>query len=139
MTIIDISSPIYWYIPSYSRHIRSVLEPSFYQPSEWNRIYPETLESADNDNDQSTTPNIFFLSIFDLVCFSSSVPFFTLEDDDGYNRYPILFDSSSDIPYDNLQLQQEYNNPEWPIDDNDDNNGEVFLVRFSSSYRLENF
>lgn len=44
-----------------------------------------------------------------------------------------------DVPYDNLKLQQEYNTQDWPInvsendDDNDD--GENFLVRSSPSYR----
>ena len=44
-----------------------------------------------------------------------------------------------DVPYDNLKLQQEYNTQDGPIDidENDDNddNGEYFLVRSPSSHR----
>lgn len=37
---------------------------------------------------------------------------------------------SSNIPYDNLRLQQEYNTDDLPIDDDDDDQGEeLFAVR----------
>jgi hypothetical protein len=49
------------------------------------------------------------------------------EDDDEYNRYPTLLDSSN-IPYDNLQLQQTYNIDDLPMDDNE----EIYLVSFIS-------
>jgi hypothetical protein len=50
-----------------------------------------------------------------------------VEDADEYNRYPILLDSSN-IPYDNLQLQQTYNIDDLPMDDNE----EIYLVSFIS-------
>lgn len=64
--------------------------------------------------------------------FILSVPFLVDDEDDEkdyeYNRYPIL----PDVPYDNLQLQQEYNIEDLPLDDDDD---EFFSVRFNSSYQ----
>jgi hypothetical protein len=98
---------MYWYPPLFTRNIRSALA-SFYEPSEWNKVYADTIE---NDED----------------------PFFLDDDDDEndeYNRYPILLNLLN-IPYDNLQLQQEYNIDNLPIDEDD----EFFSVRFISLYK----
>jgi hypothetical protein len=60
--------------------------------------------------------------------FLVSDPFYINDYDDEpgyeYNRYPIPFD----IPYDNLQLQQEYNTDDLPMDDD----GPFLPVRFCS-------
>jgi hypothetical protein len=107
-------APIYWYPPVYKRNIRSSLASALYEPSEWNRVYADTIENNDFDEDQA--------------------PFFINDDDNDendyeYNRYPILFDGSN-IPYDNLQLQQEYNTDDLPIDEDYDQDEEFFSTRY---------
>ncbi|CAF1217590.1 unnamed protein product [Rotaria sordida] len=109
----------FWYPSTYERNIRSLREPVVYELPEWNKIYADTIE---NDDDQ--------------------IPFPTNDDDDGddddigygyeyeYNRYP-FFSESSNIPYDNLQLQQEYNDDNLPIyEDDDDQADEDFLTPY---------
>jgi len=103
-----------------------------YEPSEWNRVYADTIENNDFDEDQGKKKGKSFNKISYL--FISLAPFFINDDDDDendyeYNRYPILFDGSN-IPYDNLQLQQEYNTDDLPIDENYDQDEEFFSVRF---------
>ena len=56
--------------------------------------------------------------MIDLYLFIDLVPFFPEEEDD-YNRYPVLTDFAYS-PYDNLQLQQGYNNDDFPIDMEED-------------------
>ncbi len=102
-----------------------------YEPSEWNRVYADTIENNDFDEEQGKKKRKFFIKIFYLFIYLA--PFFINDDDDEndyeYNRYPILFDGSN-IPYDNLQLQQEYNTDDLPIDENYDQDEEFFSVRF---------
>jgi hypothetical protein len=118
-------APIYWYPSSYERTIRSVLKPSFYESSEWPSSYSST---SDDDDESDENP----VSIYD--------------DDNDYesNRYPILLQSSNN-PFDNLQLQQQYNTDDLPIDEdfeenfNDDDNDDeepyhVFYPRERSYY-----
>ncbi len=118
-------SPIYWYPSSYTRNIRSALDSSFYGSPEWNIIYPNTIESDDIDEDLGKKKVISLLSYFIYLA-----PLFLNDDndddDDEYNRYPILIDEST-IPYDNLQLQQEYNIDDLPIDEDEG----YFFVRFN--------
>jgi len=106
-------APLYWYPTVYERNIRSALAPSFYESSEW----PSTFSDTINDEEINESP----VSIFDD----------RIEDENDYesNRYPILLRSSNN-PFDNLQLQQQYNTDDLPIDedfeqklnDNDDDN-----------------
>jgi hypothetical protein len=63
---------------------------------------------------------------------SCSDPFYIDDYDDEtdyeYNRYPISFE----IPYDNLQLQQEYNTDDLPMDDDEEFISVRFLFAHSS-------
>ncbi|CAF1055715.1 unnamed protein product [Rotaria sp. Silwood1] len=107
-------APLYLYSPTYERNIRSVRVPYFYDSPEWNKIFTNTIE---NDDDQ--------------------IPFAMndAEDDDDndddyeFNRYP-LFLESSNMPYDNLQLQQQYNIDNIPIYEDDDQDDEDFLMPY---------
>jgi len=98
-------APIYWYPPVYERNIRSALAPSFYESSEWPRLYSTTIDDDDTDEIDE-----------------NPVPIFDYDDDDENdyesNRYPILLQSSNN-PFDNLQLQQQYNTDDLPIDEED--------------------
>jgi hypothetical protein len=48
-----VSRPIYWYPSAYGRSLRSALAPSYYESSEWPRLYSNTI---DDDNDDSENP-----------------------------------------------------------------------------------
>lgn len=87
-------APLYWYPSVYERNIRSALAPSFYDPY-----------AIDVDDESIENP----VSI--------------LDDENNYelNRYPILLQSSNN-PLDNLQLQQQYNTDDLPIDEDFENN-----------------
>jgi hypothetical protein len=108
-------APLYWYPTGYERNIRSALAPSFYEPSE----YPVS-NSAIEDTE---TP----VSIFNDEN----------EDDNDYesNRYPILLQASIN-PFDNLQLQQQYNTDDLPIDeendDDDDDDEEPYRLIYQN-------
>jgi len=117
-------APLYWYPTVYERNIRSALAPSFYEPSEWATPYLDTND--DEEIDESP------ISLFDDG----------IDDENNYdlNRYPILLESSNN-PLDNLQLQQQYNIDDLPIDDvivrksadeddedDDDDDGEQYRV-----------
>jgi hypothetical protein len=90
-------APLYWYPSGYERSIRSVLAPSFYESSEWPRLYSNTIDDEIDGN-----------PIYDDD-----------EDEADYelNRYPILLQSSNNA-FDNLELQQQYNIDDAPIDEN---------------------
>jgi len=118
-------APIYWYPSGSERTIRSVLTPSLYESSEWPSSYSSTI---DDDDESDENP----ISIYD--------------DDNDYesNRYPILLQSPNN-PFDNLQLQQQYNTDDLPVDedfeenfDDDDNDDEepyrLFYPRERSYY-----
>jgi len=94
-------APVYWYPSVYERNIRTALAPSFY---EWPSLYSTTI----NDNDDEIDENP--VSIFDD------------ENDYESNRYPILLPSSNNNPFDNLQLQQQYNTDDLPIDEDFEQN-----------------
>jgi len=97
-------APIYWYPPVYERNIRSALAPSFSESSEWPRLYSTTIDDDDTDEIDE-----------------NPVPIFDDDDDENdyeSNRYPILLQSSNN-PFDNLQLQQQYNTDDLPIDEED--------------------
>jgi len=108
-------APLYWYPTVYERNIRSALAPAFYESSEW----PSTFSDTINDEEINESP----VPIFDD----------RIEDENDYesNRYPILLRSSNN-PFDNLQLQQQYNTDDLPIDedfeqklnDNDDDDND---------------
>ena len=58
------------------------------------------------------------------------------ENDHESNRYPILLQLSIN-PFDNLQLQQQYNTDDLPIDeesDEDDDNEEPYRLTYQSQY-----
>jgi hypothetical protein len=88
-------APIYWYPSTYGRSLRSALEPSFYESSEWPKLYSNTIYD-DNDDDN---------------------PIYGDEEDYESNRYPILLESSNN-PFDNFELQQKYNTDDLPFDEN---------------------
>jgi hypothetical protein len=97
-------APLYWYPSGYERNIRSVLAPSFYESSEWPRLYSNTIDDEIDGN-----------------------PIYDDENEADYelNRYPLLLQSSNNA-FDNLELQQQYNIDDAPIDENrfDDDNDE---------------
>ncbi|CAF0824446.1 unnamed protein product [Adineta steineri] len=99
-------APLYWYPNVYERNIRSALASSFYEPSEWPRLYSSNIINDENDEDSGLLYN-------------------NDDDDDDenenindyeLNRYPILLQSSNN-PFDNLELQQRYNTDDLPIDE----------------------
>jgi len=92
-------APLYWYPSGYERNIRSALAPSFYESSEWPSLYSTTIDDDDDEIDENP------LSRFDD------------ENDYESNRYPILLQSSNNNPFDNLQLQQQYNTDDLPTDE----------------------
>jgi hypothetical protein len=91
-------APIYWYPSVYERNIRSALEPSFYEPSEWPILYSNTLDEDDDDE----------------------IPVSLSDDENDYesNRYPILLQSPPN-PFDSLQ---QYNTDDLPIDEDFEEN-----------------
>lgn len=65
------------------------------------------------------------------------------DDDDDYNRYPIILDLSKN-PFDNLQLQQNYNDEISPLDDDENlyldeqnNDDEQQLEQYPIAYEPE--
>ncbi len=60
-----VSRPIYWYPSTYGRSLRSALEPSFYESSEWPKLYSNTIYDDNDDDNPSRIIEIlfFFLSI----------------------------------------------------------------------------
>jgi hypothetical protein len=102
-------APIYWYPSVYGRSLRSALAPSYYESSEWPRLYSNTI---DDDNDDSENPALVYGD----------------EEDYESNRYPILLEPSND-PFDNVELQQQYNTDDLPVDEYlYDNNDEDFEI-----------
>jgi hypothetical protein len=104
-------APLYWYPSVYERNIRSALAPS---------VYDSSIIDDDDESDEN--------------------PISILDDENDYesNRYPILLQSSNN-PFDNLQLQQQYNTDDLPIDedfednfnvDDDDDNEEQYGLLF---------
>ncbi|CAF2592472.1 unnamed protein product [Rotaria sp. Silwood2] len=106
-------APLYWYPPAYERNTRSLSAPYIYESPEWNKIFSDTIE---NEDDQT--------------------PIALNDDDDDdandgyeYNRYP-LFLESPNIPYDNLQLQQQYNVNNLPTYEDNDQDDELVLTPY---------
>jgi hypothetical protein len=119
-------APLYWYPSVYERNIRSALAPSVHESSAWPRTYSDTID--DEDINESPVP------IFDDE----------VEDENDYesNRYPMLLHSSKN-PYDNLQLQQQYNTDDLPIDEdieqklNDDDENDDEEEQYRLFYQKE--
>jgi len=117
-------APIYWYPSAYARTIRSVLEPSFYESPEWPILYSNTIDDDDEIDENPVSIN---------------------DDENDYetNRYPILLQSSNN-PFDNLELQQQYNIDDLPMDedneqkfnDDDDNDDDDQDEEDEEKYRL---
>ncbi|UJR15396.1 hypothetical protein I4U23_002344 [Adineta vaga] len=92
-------SPIYWYPSSYERNTRSALISSLYDQPEWSRIAVDDI-----DEDENTF----------------------LNDDDEYQTYPIVYDSS--------ELPQDYNIAVDDDDYDDDDDDDLYPLRYNPTY-----
>jgi hypothetical protein len=97
-------APLYWYPSVYERNIRSAIVPPLYDSSLWPALYSSTVDDDDDDDDDENPVSVF-------------------DDENDYesNRYPILLPSPNNL-LDNLQLQQQYNIDELPIDEDFEQN-----------------
>lgn len=114
-------APLYWYPNVYQRSVRSNLIPSYYESSELPSLHSNTLEELEND-ETAVNPIVLFNDDDDINDYES-------------NRYPILV-SSSNLPFNNYNLQEQYNTNDFPIDEDyqtsfnsdedDDDDGEQY-------------
>lgn len=110
----------------YERNVRSVLGADAFESSGWPLEYANPLESDDNEEDSDESPGKWSNRETDWIFPSIDlVAIFDDDNNDGeetdyeLNRFPILLETSKN-PFDNLQLQQAYNNDDLPIDDTEE-------------------
>lgn len=114
-------APIYWFPTVNKRNFGPSRDFALDEPAEWT---PENFDDEqipnsfvdDEDEDEDEDQN-----------------------QDEYNRYPILLDLTRN-PFDNLQLQQNYNGVEIPVDDEENENfdDDEQLEQYPIAYGPEN-
>ena len=109
----------------YERNVRSVLGDDAYESSGWPLEYSNPLESDEDEDDSDESPGKWSNPKTDWIF--PPIDLVALFDDDNndedtdyeLNRFPVLLETSKN-PFDNLQLQQAYNNDDLPIDDTEE-------------------